>query len=556
MYSKFIKMFRLILLAGLLPLVVSCSDDELFVPEEYDPEDKYFDLSRVIPRAAAYPLTDYSALKNDLLSELQKEAEDVTLDKYMGRSYRVESFPLSDGDNLGFPVVDIDRYLQDYDGRGMIIGVSSQSVYYNSYVDFLEVCSAKDYKSKIMSTKIEVGDKVFLSAVEKAYTSVFDEELYAPGRTVYGEGRVEFLVDSYKFFIPQSLYHRLQSYQDESFIKSLYGMAPEELYEIYGGFVLLQFITGATATAVYQGVEKTDCDEETMKAHMIDLVFSSFGSRGPDGGVSIGSDGVGADTVMHDFNRIEYSVKTVGGRSEYEEFVASSDVNDRCVDLFDWQLSLDEYGEFTIADIPDNALLPVSEVIEEDNLRDRINQILKTGENNSTRHLSEPYVGLLMNECEDTTYECISFLRTRYEDSIMLAEYKDVPLGALDEFIEYELARTSETFPGLKQVVKHNSNIKVSEFSVDSIRHSEDYEFVMSESGLDLNSMVKYVDPDNGKIYIMEKGKNEYAAGVVYTIYGKNTIMDYVLEDKLAEMESVEDVDTYVLSKNRRFVAL
>ena len=145
-----------------------------------------------------------------------------------------------------------------------------------------------------------------------------------------------------------------------------------------------------------------------------------------------------------------------GGTASYNQFTPPKDVNDAYFALSSWCKSLTDESNHTIADIPANSLIPLYEFIEEDNLKEKLQQIMATGDA-ANKNLGEPYIYIWnVPRVElETRLPMVDFhceLHTRYGDILNLSscDLSGPNDATLERFISYESSRLKKQFPGLK----------------------------------------------------------------------------------------------------------
>ena len=159
-------------------------------------------------------------------------------------------------------------------------------------------------------------------------------------------------------------------------------------------------------------------------------------------------------------NSASYGLPTYGGTASYNQFTPPKDVNDAYFALSSWCKSLTDESNHTIADIPANSLIPLYEFIEEDNLKEKLQQIMATGDA-ANKNLGEPYIYIWnVPRVElETRLPMVDFhceLHTRYGDILNLSscDLSGPNDATLERFISYESSRLKKQFPGLKIVVQ------------------------------------------------------------------------------------------------------
>ena len=266
-------------------------------------------------RSESYPLTDYNSLNSNSIQT--RVGEYVSLDKFIGRGFKVKHYPLEHTMNLGLPIINIEKYIQDNPNSYQIVPVKNGIVKY------------------------------------------------------------------------------------------------------YGGFMLTKFLSGAQAHVIYNG-QYTEYNnyyslETQMKKEMEATLFKKV-----DGGIKIHREYNLEEDDNEKKTNINLSIITLGGIHAFSQFSAPIEIKNVDIDLSIWVNSLSDEKSLVIAELPEESLLPITTFIEEDNLKEHIEQIYKYGHpSSSNKILQEPYIKIDVNPATNGVY-FISRLVTRYGEMISL----------------------------------------------------------------------------------------------------------------------------------------
>lgn len=555
------------LLLSLISLI-GCSEKSMFQPVDSAPAVSEPEEAVLCERVSEYPLTDYKAFQTQLRSRLVGVSAGV--EDFLGRGYKTEYYPLEDARNVSWPVIDMTAYEEDYPGRAESVALNQSVATYYSFASFDRYAQKTEMSSKFTTSAGVNVLKVFSFSAEQSFSDVFSSFASSSGSLAYGESTVSYYADKYEFSLPSGLYDRiLDGYLDDVFMDYLYNSTPDELFDNYGCFVLGKFISGANATAIYKAVEKGYTTVETVESDMDELMSANVkvGSL-LSAGLSFGSESSSSssDTVEHNFSETAFSIHTYGGLPSYTQFTPPKDVNDVCFDLSEWCKSIKDKKYHTIADIPDNALIPLYEFIEEDNLREGFIDIMERGYADGNE-IEEPHIGIsgladLGSGLNLVSWNFISYLVTRYGEKVILGEYTDV--RDKNEFVTSEQERLKKQFPGLKFMIGFPllSNMNLIEIGSKESMAQTALGFngssgVLSEEivDMDMDVMRKYINPKTGKIYLLYDSPHGNKK-IAYTVYGENVIDDYTFGDVIDGMEEVTDMDVEDIRREYRLVAL
>lgn len=544
---------------------ISCCsyDSSMFQTREAVTEPASVKTVTICERDPDIPLTDYQTLREDIMSRA-KSAVELTTEDFIGCSYKTAYYPIEDANNIGFPVIDIKKYTEDYPERLIKVPINQSFATSYSYADFDRMTEKTD-----MSSKLTIGSssnilKVFSHSSETTFNDVFSSYSFNSQKTVYGESTISYYADRYALSLPPGLYGRITgNYLTDTFLEYLYSSSPEQLFNTYGCFALTQFISGANATALFTANEKSNTSATLRESHMDNLISASVGLGDLFSvGVSFGNSESqsSGDTIAHNFSDNAFSVHTYGGTAAYNQFTPPKDVNDAFFDLSSWCKSLLDEETHTIANIPENSLIPLYELIEEDNLKERLHDIMELGYADN-KSLREPYIHIgrwkIYNRISDlnTVLEISSFLSTRYGDNLELSYCEFTPHSNIDieRFIAYESNRIKKQFPGLKIIVDEIPDITNPESGTIFLPIIS-FPIDTSAADINLNLMKKYIDPASGKLYLLPDENN--SSDIVYTVYNDATLNDYTIKNKIENMESVTGIDLDAMREAYRIIAL
>ena len=392
------------------------------------------------------------------------------------------------------------------------------------------------------------------SSAEYEYSEIFSSLASSSSEVVYGETKVSYYADRYSFYLPSGLYDRiLDGYLDDVFMEYLYNASMDELFSAYGCFVLTNFISGAEAVAVYKATEKKSTVFSARERNMdylmsanvdVGSLFSAGLSFGGGGGASTG------DTVVHNFKETAFSVCTYGGSALGVQFSPAQDVNDCCIDMSDWCASLKDKKYHTIVGFQDDALVPLYEFIEEDNLRESFIRVMERGyaEDDAMR---EPILYLEVTTRLNGQVLFEFDLISRYGEKILLSKYSNVLNSKY--VMQKELDRLRSLYPGLRVEKRFIHEFRSEEMLADLVVSPPvEGVYVPLKVGFAIEKMKKYVDEKTGKIYLIPDSTD----APVYTLYGDNVVADYTIGDVIEAMEPATGITVDDIRNDYRLVAL
>lgn len=524
----------------LLSVLVSCTNNgELDIKER----DDFESMSKVFvyqERDKDYPLTDYRGIKSRFNDA--RAITELSFKDFIGCSFKLDFYPYENAQNLGFPVINVEQYLSDHPTWYHAVPVKDGSTNYYSYTDF-ERYEVKTNKTKTVKSGFKLDFKIFSIGSSNTYKETFKSSDVEEKQRVFGELSVKFYDKKYELMIPD--YVDLEKYVCVDFKNQLYHGSIDELMKNYGGFVLTKFLSGGQAIALYNGLYKSNIhEEEKIRENSMDSEINVSYSledspktrdlnNTPSQSLYIGKKPNQALSFTNKFQELQFSIRTLGGIPAYSQFSLPKDINSVVMDLSAWCASLSDEKNLTIAELIEDSFIPISDFIEEDNLKESLYRIYKMGTNTNIEFLKEPKISvqLLYKLPYEAMGQYETRLMTRYGEHIVLKRTKFSLYDDYDDVVESmkkEAARISTIFPYLKTEIRLDTG---------------DIGYLLDDiNQFDIDNMKKYVDPENGKVYILT---NEEFDGRkrAYTLYDENVINDYTLKEIINHLPIDNTID-------------
>lgn len=225
-----------------------------------------------------YPLINYADFKKR--SNRTKAIESNSFKDFIGCSYKLDFYPYENAQNLGFPVINVDKYLLDHPTWCHVVPVKDGSSEYYSYSNF-ERYELKVNKTKTVKTGFKLDFKIFSIGSQNTYKKVFKSSDIKETQRVFGELSIRYYDEKYELLVPE--YIDLKKYIYKDFSDQLYYGTISELFKNYGGFVLTKFLSGGQAFALYNGLYKSNIhEEEKITESSMDMeINASFELKNP-----------------------------------------------------------------------------------------------------------------------------------------------------------------------------------------------------------------------------------------------------------------------------------
>lgn len=460
----------------------------------------------------------------------------LNFDDVLGRSFKVDYFPFENMQNVGAPIIDMERLNADYDWATILpLRESFSSVFSYSTFDRYQTTSTT---SKKIYSGFELNFGLFKIGNKSAYYKHFTKTLIESSNSVFGQLDIEVNDAVYKLAVNSNRLKLIRkNYLESDFINDLNNLSPYELFTFYGPFVITNFITGGRATAIFAGISKTMATGETLEKNMdIELASSFTFKKNEDGTVSLGF-GKGftnGQVNTETFTQLDASLTTSGGAYGLGAFTTPSSIDNMNVDLTGWANSLNNSETHAMVDIQDSGLIPLSEFIVEANLKAQYRNYVASGELPSKMIIEPKLVNKFTQLRPAGVFANYMCLVTRFNDVIIIREDIIVPnvqkkkeLDAkFDELCNiFRIEAKKEAipvidnttdFPDLQKGI-YNSQINIAVCGITSN---------ILKSGISLeHNMKKYHDTNSEMLYLLY---NENDKKVGYSIYmGKG---DYLLD--------------------------
>lgn len=352
-------------------------------------------------------------------------------------------------------------------------------------------------------------------------TEVFTTSKVEESKRIFGELNVQIRDASYYMQTSSNIIKKIKlDYLTEDFKEELYSLTPSEFFNKYGGFVLSSFFTGGRATALYTGIYQNNESTETKEKNMNTDISASYGFKfktDKDGKVSaeggIGKDYSHSTTSTNKIEALETSVKTIGGSPFFSNFSIPASVDNVDVNLSQWVSSLSDKSTHRIIDVADGGLIPLTEFILEENMKNDFKYFIENGVPSITQ-IQEPYIKLerARNGSAQTIISC---LVTRFGNEINIHICPFFPLtGPINFIVEEETKRLSLIY-GLKIILAQDINVQRRRTSFMDI---------------DEKLMQKFTNNKDNVIYLLYSSNNKKYAFSIHKDYLLDTygIRDFV----------------------------
>jgi hypothetical protein len=287
--------------------------------------------------------------------------------KYLGRSFKMNTLPLTDYRNFGPRVIEVETYLKDNPNGSDTDRIGYTDNYSFAYTNFSKYVEKSEVQKKVKGGfKLNLG--LFSIGAKRSMERTFSKTKVEERNRVFGE--LHYLYQDSRYWLTTNSYDvkEMQNYLSKSFLNHLYNNTPTELYEYYGRFIMCDFIVGGKAIALYSGVYQGNESSETRGKKMQTDIDASYGKT-VSGDFGFGRGYTNGKEFSNKFTDLRASVKTLGGIGAVVNFSNPEKVSSVNVNLTSWLSSLNNKNNHSIIEFSDDGLLPITEFVEEDNLK-------------------------------------------------------------------------------------------------------------------------------------------------------------------------------------------
>lgn len=403
---------------GLALLLASCSEETVEISKSSLKELDGF----VICKRKGNPWKPY-VYESKLNNKQRIVTPNISHSDYLGRSIRLDEFPIEDTRNIGYPVIDTEAFIRDYPSYFQSWkNLASQSSYF-SFSNF------DDYESKSSVTKkvnggLNLHFLCFSLGSKNQHTKTFSSDIINSSQSALGELNIVVRDSNYRMQYSSNIQQKIiNGYLDKTFLEELHLTHPYEFYKNYGAFVMSDFATGGRATAIYAGVHRTSSDTQTKEADMSSEIESSFKmkwSTDPNSAnLTLGRGSGSTTSFSSKFSKSKMSVKTLGGVSSFGSFSIAQDVANASIDLSSWMSSLNTPSAQSLCEFNEGGLIPITNFILEDNLKKLISSYINGSEPRQVE-LVKPKIVIWTGYFNSPTVVLGASVLTRYGSGIVV----------------------------------------------------------------------------------------------------------------------------------------
>ncbi|WP_293888634.1 MULTISPECIES: MAC/perforin domain-containing protein [unclassified Sphingobacterium] len=470
---------------------------------------------------------------------------------YIGQSYNTAKGNFGDAGGLGIPVIDLDKIIASepslYKPSLPIHNTDAKYFAYSNFDRYQE----KSNKSSTVKGGFQLRVGPFSFGAKKSQTTVFGSELVNESNSVFGELNITVVDEQHTLTTSENIINRIKStYLHPLFLDELYNNHPTEFVNSHGGFVTTSIQTGGKATALYSGKYVNNLSVESHEKNMEKSISASYSfNKRPTGkpdslGVdfSLGKANSSYIAKQNNISNFWASVRTFGGKYGFNTFTPAKSLDDININFADWTNSLNDKSTHVMIDFGPEGLLPITQLIREENIRKNIEKQILT--NSPSAKLTEPSLVIvnLNTTGSGSTRNYATFLTTRYGDRVLL--------DAAGFASNLSTANFNALFNAYISKKRKFYGVKVTQTSIEKLNQdviTTNFQYIMKNDGtsqIDENRMVKFTK--GGILYILD-----VASKIGYSIPEDYLLDTYLMRSWVDLMALVQitdrQLDEYVI---------
>lgn len=380
------------------------------------------------------------------------------ISNYLGKTYKVDVYPLEDIDNIGIlSVFNVDKYIHDHPED--YVEDSYNKIENRSRV-FTSLENDDSYKNEhdVIEASSSIGIGLIKASIKYRFENTFNEKSSSQHKLAYAE-----FINLWKhkgYSLDFGSYTKNNSeilnYLSKDFLDRLHNRTPKKFIEQYGPYVLSKYQTGSRATVLYEGEYsfKSNYTVAESKRSFESRINASLGKWSLGAGYSNSEENKDSSSNKNIFTKYKYWTSAFNSVIGPDTAEISHELGNMVFDFTDWYNSLKDTTNFHIVQLPTRALIPLTNYIEESNIRDQFEKYC-SGKTIPDK-LQTPSIRINTKQVDGGCNVSV-ILISRYGDNICLVKDKYVESAALNQYLASTCARLIPIFPDLK--ISSNSDL-------------------------------------------------------------------------------------------------
>ncbi len=351
-----------------MSVIVSCNEK---FNQDRDPDnsDCYVVFQKRSPKLPPKSLSRSVLVEEDFSTK--SNAVLGNSDGLLGYSYSVKNSIWGDYENIGHQVVKIDK-VKEYDEEYVnAVALNNYSAESFSYTDSQDYINRLEETEKI-SNDFRLDISIVEVGIETLLEDTFSSEITSQNDAIYGEVSMEYRNSSFEL-LPTLRKFYARECLAPAFMKSMYSSTIGDVLDAYGEFMLMGYITGGKAFALYGGKLNQQRDSTYRKSVMNTTIDASVSWKNNSVSDSCYFGNTSTHTIsnLNEYAQLQTKLWLYGGQAAGLSMFGAADLEDVDINLNPWVQSLSDPSTHTIIDLTTDGLYPLSEFILEENFKRR-----------------------------------------------------------------------------------------------------------------------------------------------------------------------------------------
>lgn len=480
-------------------------------------------------------------------SIIQNNMDDLRFIGWLGRSVRLNTLPIESMENLYFPIIDIQRYYQDYPTSIVTDGVISPTYSIHAFSSFNKYYEKTNTSSTInASLDLGIGENIFNFNASASFLESFNITNTNISEYVFGSLKIHILKNKYSLNLAgNNLSRIMDGYLNSTFIDNIYFSTPQNLISNYGSFVTKDMITGGVLEILYTAKKQTNTSStESSEELEIALETEILGMISGDASLTVTESEENSDEKT--FSDLYITYKYSGGNATLGDLTSQEEDDRFNFDTSPWEESMIDPTNYVISKYPENSLEPIYTFIEEDNLKLKYENLL-TNRGTALQSLEIPKIKITVidHPMQKNMKLCESFIYTRFGDKILLNSISlENNSTAIRNIVGSEFQRLQNIYPDI-EIVSYN-NYQTGRLNNNLIW--------FEGCAFNPNSLTKFVDSNTGKTYLLTTIQST-GKKVAYVLYNQDIIDEYTFGDIVDQLPTTTN-SLHIIKTQYELIAL
>nr|WP_315420472.1 MAC/perforin domain-containing protein [uncultured Pedobacter sp.] len=535
----------LLIIALFILTLVSCSK-ETFV--HLPSNEQVSDTITLIERTSKGPiylsnkhLRSSFKLSNKSLMTTPLPNTTIDIRYYLGRAYNISVSEIGSPDGVKFPVIDVERLVADNPDYFLSKRIGESVANRFSFSTF-DRYQQKANKTQTITGGFSLNFGLFTIGSKNKFVKTFSSDVINEDKRVYGELNVNIKDASHEILFSSNVFKKVkEDYLNATFLDELYNTSTKEFISNYGGFFITSFLSGGRANALFTGNYMLTSDTQTKENSMDLSINASFNFKKPadptkpnGSSIDFGFGNSNSSTIArsHNIGDFNASVKTYGGGYGLSSFTVPKSVDDISIDLSNWANSMNDKTTHVLIDFNDNGLRPISDLINEENLRYSIDKLIQNNFYTVKPFLIEPCIEARWIRVNNTSGFLTIVLRTRFGDELVISDVKKYSQFNITKEQMLQFAREEAA----KKIPYYKLAVKAVPLGSEFIDYHGGINYVNNITDISESTMQKYYDLKTKTTYLLSQSNGRKFA---YSIHDDFILDTYGIRDWVNSMPSL-----------------